>query len=446
MKLFYSQETKKAINNFGKSQLPYKVIKAYAEVKKACLLAIQEYQKRFNENIFCILIKVVDEIIAGLHSEQFPLPLKQGGAGTSINMNMNEVIAGLVNDYLNKEKINERIDPIEDVNLYQSTNDTFATVVTIIAYRELVDIEKAVIRLQEKLVECEKRFPNVLIIGRTELQDALPMTTAQLFSSWAGAVERDRWRLNKLKERIRHIALGGTAIGTCFFAPTQYIYLAEQHLRNITGLPLTRSQNLPDEISNLDKYSELANGIRIVAENLLKITGDFLLYTSSFINEIKHPHLQYASSIMPAKINPVILEFIQGIAVDVKYECLKISEYTQKGQLQLNAYLPFILNSLLISSENVQMAINVLIEKFLDKIELNKEKIEENLVKSNVILNSLIPVVGYNKLKELFYEVEKNKIDNVEKLKEILIERNILKKEEVDKYINPFYLTNSFKE
>jgi aspartate ammonia-lyase len=444
-KIYYGEETRKALGNFGASieeNHRREWIQAYAEVKLAALSAIQETEKHFEEAVFDAIIEAIEDIMAGKLDGQFQLPLRQGGAGTSIHMNMNEVIASYSEEIVfQKNKKRKVIDPLENINRYQSTNDTFPTVVTIVAYRRLLEIEEKVIQLQEVLVKKENEYNSVLITGRTEMRDALPIGLGQVFAGWAGAVERDRWRLHKLKERIRTVALGGTAIGTCFSAPQDYIFSAEKQLRKITGLPLSRSQNFVDEISNQDKFAELANGFSLCAQNLFKISGDLLLYTSSMLGEIKHPDLQYGSTIMPAKTNPVILEWVRGLSIDTKLECTKINEYSQQGQLQLNVCLPFILDSLLKASDSLGKALEGLVEKFFNKMEINEDRIQENLLHSNVLLNSLLPILGYHKIKKIYALLEEKKPSSMEEWKEIIIKNTDLNKNDLDLYLEPARLT-----
>jgi len=446
-KEYYSTQTKLAVANFGKDSLPPELIISYAQVKKACIMAIQEYEKRFNIEIYNCIIKAIDLIIEGKYNDQFVLPLEQGGAGTSLNFNFNEVIANLSKEiYLETFHNEAKIDPIDDINRFQSTNDTFPTAVTVLLLRKLMKLEMLVIDLQEILIKKESEYENIIITGRTEMQDALPITLGQVFASWAGSIERDRWRLNKLKERVRTIPLGGTAIGTCFFAPKEYVFFAEKHLRNITNLSISRSQNLTDEIANLDKLSELANGVSLVAENLFKITGDLLLYTSSFVGELIHPNLQYGSTIMAAKTNPVILEYVRGLSIDIQFECKKISCYTQNGQLQLNPYLPFVVKSFLHAFDSTEKAITSFINKFIKLLEINPKKIENNFLNSKALLNSLIPIFGYNKVKELQSVFEKEKPSSLDELKNIIIKETEADKTLIDSYFDPINLTSFFKK
>lgn len=446
-KIYYQQQTKNAIANFGSQEQPYDFIRAFAEVKKSCIKAIQTSNTQFEQNKYQSILTAIDLIISGEYNDQFRVPFKQGSAGTSLNMNFNEVIASLAEKiYYNNNQQTVKIDPIEDINLYQSTNDVFPTAVTIMTYRHLLAVEQVIINLQEELITRENLYTDILITGRTEMQTALPILLGQVFGSWAGAIQRDRWRLNKLKERIRSIPLGGTAIGTCFFAPQKYIFLVEQEIRNITNLPLYRSQNLPDEIANLDKFSELAAAYNIIGQNLFKISSDLILYTSSLVQEIKHPHLQYGSTIMAAKSNPVILEQIKGLAIDIQGDCNKIAQYCQNGQLQLNPFLPFITECFINIQKSLITAVNSLINNFLNKLEIQQKNIEKNLINSYAFLNSLLPVIGYNKVKNIYKKLENKNLETLEQLTDFLKNEEDLDDNLIDYHLNPANVTTFTKD
>ncbi|MCX7820316.1 MAG: lyase family protein [Brevinematales bacterium] len=443
MKKYYSIQTEKALNNFGQiSKIPEDLIIAYGEVKFAVLKAIQEEERRYKAEEWNALEVALKEVINGKLFDHFPLSLYQGGAGTSLNMNLNEVIASRANEVLGRD----RFDPIEDINKYQSTNDTFPTAATIYVYRKLLEVENLIIKLQEVLVNKENELGGILVVGRTEMQDALPINLGQIFGSWAGMIERDRWRIHKVKERVRTISVGGTAIGTGYPTPQRIVFASERFLREITKLPLSRSQNLPDEISNLDKYSELASILKIISENIFKITSDLLLYTSSFLNEIIHPNLQAGSTIMAAKTNPVILEFSKGCAISIIYECEKIAEYARNGQLQLNAFLPFVLESFNLIFNLTEAMLKNLMEKFFALMQINKEKIEENLVNSLVLLNALIGIIGYNKVKEIYNIMQEKRVKTISDIKMILKEKTNLKEKEIDFYLDPINITSFWRK
>jgi aspartate ammonia-lyase len=312
--------------------------------------------------------------------------------------------------------------------------------VTILAYEGLVATETLVIRLQEALVRREKSWATQVMVGRTELQDALPLTLGQVFAGWAGPFERDRWRLNKLRERIRTIPLGGTAVGTGFGAPALYIFAAEKHLRSLTGLPLARSQNLVDEISHLDKYSELAGGLRQVAENLVHLCQDLLYYTSSAVGELGHPRLQAASSQMPAKTNPVALEYSCGLAMSVQGEAFKISQYVQAGRLQLNPYLPFILESLLAMFSLLDKALGAVTERVLPGLLVHTGALEAHLASSPALLNALAPALGYDRMAQLAPLLAQAPPRSLADLKALLIKELGLDPEEAEKLADPLLL------
>lgn len=406
-RIYYGTETRKALANFGPGSTPRELIAAYAKVKRAAVTAVQEVEARLDPELFACLVDALGEIAEGNLDEQFPLPIRQGGAGTSFNMNLNEVAASRARELFGERFGKEApgLDPIEDVNRAQSTNDTFPAAVTVAAFELVVEIEGRVIGLQEALVAKELEYDGILVAGRTELQDALPIRLGQVFGAWAGCAERDRWRFHKVKERLRTTPLGGTAIGTCFAASPQYVYASERELRRVTGLPLSRSQNLPDEIAHQDKLAELADAIGLCAGNVKKICGDLLLYTSSLSGELAHPELQYGSTIMPAKANPVLLEFARGHAMAAEHEAAAARAFAFEGQLQLNPYLPFLADELLDAGRSLGHALDALSRKFLPLVEARVERIAERLVASDALLNLLAPVLGYRRVKELAAEL-----------------------------------------
>ncbi len=433
--IFWGKETDKALKNFGinsfqesgfyKTAMPGELIRAFGEVKLATTMAMQDYASVYPEDFFPVLTSVIEEIIDGKHNSQFPLDLRQGGAGTSLHMNINEVIAKISNDrYTGSWK---GVHPLDHLALYQSTNDTFPTALTIMVYRYLLLLEEEVIRLQEVLVEKEMKHQSIIMTGRTELQDALPITLGQIFAAWTGPVERDRWRLHKLKERLRNIPLGGTAIGTCYSAPRKFVFLAEKYLRTITGLPLCRSQNLTDEVANKDSLAETAMGFKIAAGNIKKLSNDLLLYTSSFLGELGHPDLQFGSTIMPLKSNPVLLEYIKGLAMDGEYEADKIHTYANEGQLQLNPFLPFMARSFQSLFESLTECYRTLSDKFFPAMEVNEDRIRTNLLNSPSLINTLRDKIEYSVLKELFSLANREQPKDMDEFKELL--RKILKKQ-----------------
>jgi len=438
----YGQQTALAVQNFGQGRVPAPLIRAYAEVKKACIMAIQKTEKRFSPARYASILQAIDEVISGRWNDEFVVPLQQGGAGTSLNMNVNEVIATRATEILRKTSPTEDpIHPLDEVNRYQSTNDTLPTAVTICLLRDLYALEDLVVKLQAALVEKEKTYALVLMMGRTELQDALPIMVGQVFGGWAGMIERDRWRFHKLKDRIRVIALGGTAVGTGFPAPQSYVYAAEQALREITGLPLARSQNLPDAIAHHDDWSELAGGYLLLAKNLQKMATDLLIYTSSFAQEMEHPELQYGSTIMAAKSNPVLLEWVKGLCLRVSHLSRLVEDYHAEGNLQLNAFVPFMAESLLEIGELLHKALSGML-RFLDLVRIKAETMTNHISHSRAVLNVLLPILGYSQTKELVSRLPS--VSDLEELKAWLRSEGIA--EEIVNLFEPTLLTRLIRK
>jgi aspartate ammonia-lyase len=363
-KILYGQETRKALENFGPGEMPPEFIRALAEAKLAVLHGQQQELSLLSEESYSAVEKALEQIIQGNHDRQFPLSPRQGGAGTSFHMNLLEVVSNLSKE-INPEV---QLDPWDDLNQGQSTNDLVPTAITIMALREVDRVERRVTELQECFTELENRYQGVLMVGRTQLQDALPITLGQLFGSYAGAIARDRWRLHKVRERFRTIALGGGALGTSHQIDQRVIFAAEKNLRELTKLPLSRSQNLMDEISNSDKYAELSGAYQRLSETMVKISSDLIFYASSPVQEIPHPELQFGSTLMPFKSNPVILEYVKGQALAVQGEAMKVSLYAQNAQLQLNPWLIFLAEPLLNQSRTLVQTLDCWINRYLDRI------------------------------------------------------------------------------
>ncbi len=424
------------------SGTPGDLIRAYAEVKLAALEGIQETESYFDEAVMNALRRAAGEVIKGDHDEAFPLPLAQGGAGTSLHMNINEVLSSLTADGLQGSKA---LDPIEDLARYQSTNDTFASAVIIVAFRLVERAEDFAVRLQEKLTQLELEFDKLLMIGRTEMQDALPMRAGSIFAAWAGALERDRWRLSKVAERVREVPLGGTALGTGFGAPRGYAHAAERHLRRITGLPLSRSQNMMDAVALKDALSEVAGAIRLAAFNISKMAADMLFYSSAAVGEFIHPNLQFGSSMMPLKTNPVLLERCRGLAISAMGEADKVDVYAREGNLQLNAYLPFLCRSLMTSAEESGIAGEDFF-RFLNEMKPDALRMERNLSRSPALLNALMPLVGYRALKSLGGAVDRAAPETLAALADIVARESGIHVRDITAALEPSNLTGPPKE
>jgi aspartate ammonia-lyase len=315
--------TARAMENFpipGHSVNP-RLLKAYAQVKKACALA--------NKELGFIPTDKADKIIeaCSLPPAPCPLPALQGGAGTSTNMLVNEVIGNIAKAH-----------PIEEVNLHQSTNDTYPTALKVAAIGGVRELSEAFASLQGTFQTLEKTWANLPILGKTELMDAVPLTLGAQFASFAEAFARDRWRTFKCEERLRTVNLGGTAIGTGLTAPRSYIFLVVEKLREVTGLGLSRAENMIEATANADCFVEVSGILNAAAVNLIKVSDD--LRRLAMLGEIKLPAVQAGSSIMPGKVNPVILESVIQIGIKVKANNNIVADCASRGSLQICEFMP----------------------------------------------------------------------------------------------------------
>jgi aspartate ammonia-lyase len=339
----------------------------------------------------------------------------QGGAGTSTNLNVCEVIANRAlvlaghhpGDY-------NFIDPLEHVNLHQSTNDTYPTALKVAAYKLLKSLESAVTLLQETCQAKERDLAEVLKVGRTELMDAVPMTLGRTFGSWADALSRDRWRIYKCTERIRVVNLGGTAIGTGMGAARDYIFKVTEELRSITGLPLARAENLLDATQNMDVFVEVSGILQAHASNLMKIAADLRLLASgpdTGFAEINLPPMQTGSSIMPGKVNPVMTEMLTQVAIEVISDVSAITLAAGSGQLELNAFLPLIADKLLSMLRNLIAANRLTAEKCIRGITANVDHCRLMAFRSVALTTVLLPIIGYHKATKIAAYMRDNKTD-----------------------------------
>ncbi len=354
----YGIHTLRAIENFPSTGTPVNraLIAAIAEVKEACAITNRDLGFLSKENANAI-IDAACAIADGQHADQFPLDALQGGAGTSTNMNVNEVIATLADVTWH------------DVNLHQSTNDVYPTALRIAAIRKFRTLAKSIALLQGALQEKEHDFASIEKIGRTELQNAVPMTLGAEFSAWAEAFARDRWRTFKCEERLRVVNLGGTAIGTSWQAPQAYVDNVVEALRDVTGLGVARADNLVGDTANADALVEVSGILKAHATTLLKLSSDLRLL--NLLEEIELPPLQAGSSIMPWKINPVLLESTSQIAMKVMANDFLIADAASRAHLQIHEFLPLIAHALL-ESLDLLIAIDERLAPHIANIHIGK--------------------------------------------------------------------------
>ena len=451
----YGIHSARAMENFpGNTRFPVEWYKAAGLTKLSCYNSCKKFQdaltekydqnspvRIINKNILDSLIESSKEVAEGMYFDHFIVPAIQGGAGTSINMNINEIITNIALLKTGKKPGDyDFIDPIEHANIYQSTNDVIPTSLTVAALILLQALENNINSLRQKVEEHEKNSREKLRPGYTQMQEAVPSSFGLLFSAYNEALSRDWWRVSKCFERIKVVNLGGGAIGTGISVPQFFIMDVVSELRKLTNLPVTHSENLPDATSNLDKWVEIHATLKAHAVNLEKISSDLRLLSSdiSGFKTISIPNKQVGSSVMPGKINPVISEFVISSAHKVYSNDVLVSSLSGQGTLELNAYLP-VIGYAVIESLNLLISCNIsLLKNLFTGLTVNESAGYEALVYSPSITTALIPHIGYNKATELAHLMKERKIDifkansilkavDETKLKSILQPGNLLK-------------------
>jgi len=377
------------------------LVRAYALVKKACCLANGELGLLLPQKAAAIT-QACDEIAEGRLSEQFPVDALQGGAGTSTNMNVNEVISNRAIEILGGSRGDySLVHPIEDVNLNQSTNDTYPTALKVSAIMGLRRLSQAIAGIQGALQEKEKQFAGIVTIGRTELQEAVPITLGAEFSGFAEAVSRDRWRTFKCEERLRVVNIGGTAVGTGISAPRSYIFLVIERLRDVTGLGLARGENLVDQTANADAFVEVSGILKAHAVNLAKICNDLRIL--GLLGEVRMPGLQAGSSIMPGKVNPVLLEAGIQAGMKVMANDSMIADACSRGSLQINEFLPLV-SLALHESLDILTRVDDQLAAHVRGIGADEARCLAFFERSPMIITALLPHIGYDRATALLQQ------------------------------------------
>lgn len=397
--------TQRALANFPSTgrRVPYVLIASIAVVKQAATATNAElgFLKR---DVADAIISACGKICEGgpEMERQFPLDALQGGAGTSTNMNINEVIANLALLKLGKAPGDyTAVHPLHHVNLHQSTNDVYPTALRIAAIAGVRRLADSFAKLQGAFQEKETAFQGVAKMGRTELQPAVPMTLGQEFSAFAEAIARDRWRTFKCEERLRLVNLGGTAIGTGLTAPRAFIFRVIEVLRALTGMGLSRNENVIDGTANADAFVEVSGILKASAANLSKIAADLRLL--HFLGEIALPPLQAGSSIMPGKINPVMTEAVMQVAMTARANDAVITECAAHGTLQINEFLPLLAWALLDTLEMLNSTARAL-TKHVAGIESNAVRCAAYLADSPTLVTAFLPKIGYERAELLAKE------------------------------------------
>ncbi len=434
----YGIHTLRALENFqlaGKS-VRRPLVHAYGAVKLACAQANHELG-RWDDTTFAAIEQACREMMDGALDEHVVVDALQGGAGTSTNMNVNEVLANRSLEILGLAPgDSSTLDPLDDINLHQSTNDTYPTALRVAAIGLLSELEHQVVVLVEAFQAKEKEFANVVKLGRTEMQDAVLTTLGQEMGAYAEAFARDRWRISKCHERLRVVNLGGTAIGTGLGAPREYIFHVIEHLRSITHMNLARAENLVEATQNVDVYVEVSGILKAQAVSLLKVATDLRLLSSGphgGLGEIHLPAVQSGSSIMPGKVNPVICEAVSQVAMKVMANDQAIAHACSAGTLELNAFLPLVAECLLENIEFLSAACHTLATRCVTGIEADQARCRSHVESATAVLTALVEHLGYERTTEIAEAATTEK----RAIREMVLDRGLMSAEEFDELTSP---------
>jgi aspartate ammonia-lyase len=404
-------QTQRALGNFGspgnRATANLRLMHAIVMVKKAAALTHEKLHPDRAE-VYGAIAAACDQALSGDHDCQFVVPALQGGAGTSANMNANEVLANLALGILGLPRGDYRgVHPLDDVNRGQSTNDVYPTALRIAAVGLLRELADEAASLQEALQLRENELSDIRKLGRTELMDAVPVTLGEEFGAWAQAISRDRWRLYKIEERLRQVNIGGAAVGLSPLSERRYRFGVLERLREITGIGLAASEYPMDVTQNNDVFVEVSGLLKAMAANLSKICGDIRLMASGpngGLGEIRLKPMQLGSTAMPGKVNPVIPEFVSVIAMKVMANDLSVTMAASRGEFELNAFLPLIAESLLESLELSRDAAKALREKCVETLSPDPGRCLAHLDASLAFAASYAPKLGYDRVASILRE------------------------------------------
>lgn len=439
---YYGIQTMRAVENFPITGNPphRELIRALAIVKKAAARANARVGV-LNQELADAIIEAADEVEQGKLMDQFVVDAIQGGAGTSINMNANEVIANRAIEILGGKKGDyTKLSPNTHVNMAQSTNDALPTAVHIAVLRLADGLCNALRTLHETLLEKAREMDDVIKMGRTHLQDAIPIRLGQEFGAYARVIGRD---LDRVRESVNHmyeINMGATAVGTGLNALPEYTEYVTQYLAEETGFPLKQAEDFVDATQNTDRYTEVSASLKILAINLSKIANDLRLLSSgplTGLNEINLPARQPGSSIMPGKVNPVIAEVVNQISFQVIGNDHTISLASEAGQLELNVMGPVLVYNLLQSLTVLHNGIRVFTHYAIEGITANVERCREMVERSVGIITAINPHVGY----ETASQIAKQALSTGKSVREICLEHGYLTEEELDTILDPKEMT-----
>lgn len=439
---YYGIQTLRAAENFcitGLNMHP-EIISSIVQIKKAAAITNFEVG-RLDKKRADAIVQACDEILTGQYQDQFIVDPIQGGAGTSLNMNANEVIANRAIELLGGKKGDySLVNPNDHVNYGQSTNDVFPSCGRITALKLLNRAMAELERLYRTLNEKAKEFDDVIKMGRTQLQDAVPIRLGQEFCAYSRAIRRDITRFEHAKDEMSSLNLGGTAIGTGLNADVLYLQRVVKNIALISGLHLVQAYDLIDATQNLDGYVFVSGAVKTCAVNLSKMSNDLRLMSSgprTGLGEINLPPKQHGSSIMPGKVNPVIPEVVNQVAFNIIGNDTAITLAAEAGQLELNAFEPIIFYNLFQSVETLTFAVKTLVDNCIGGITANKEHCLKQVENSVGIITAVSPHIGYDKASE----VAKEAIRSGASVKDLILQERLLTETELDQVLDPYAMT-----
>lgn len=444
---YYGVQSMRAATNFQITHRPLHpvLIDSIVMVKKAAAIT-NEKSGKLDQQIAQAIIQACDEILDGNLRDQFIVDAIQGGAGTSANMNANEVIANRAIEILGGTKGDYSIvHPNDHVNMSQSTNDVIPTAGKITVLKLLPQTIKELEKLEKAMKEKEAEFDDILKMGRTQLQDAVPMRLGQSFGAFAHVLKRDIKRLKNVMDEMKVLNIGATAIGTAINVDPYYLANISYELSKVAGISLKQADDLIDATQNLDGFVSVSGVLKTCAVDISKISNDLRLMSSgprTGLSEINLPARQNGSSIMPGKINPVIPEVVSQVAYLIIGHDYTITMAAEAEQLELNAFEPVLFHHLFESIDTLKEAAATLTKHCITGITANKGQCEEYIEKSVGISTALCPYIGYAKSAEIAKKSLKTGIS----VKELVLEEGLLKEEELKEILKPEKMTQPMRE
>lgn len=444
-KFYYGVQTFRAVDNFhmtGRTFGDYPFfVKAFAQIKKAAALANKEVGV-LDANKADAIAKAADRIIAGEFSDQFVVDMIQGGAGTSTNMNANEVITNVALESMGHKKGEYKyLHPNDHTNLGQSTNDTYPSSIKVAAYAKLTDLLNAMKHLQDELDKKAKDYKDMIKMGRTELEDAVPTTLGNTFNAFSTYIKSSIEQITKAREYMSYLNMGATAIGTGINCHPDYKKVVHKKLTEIVGNEFKPADDFIAATQDTADFVQVSGALKTAAVRLSKIANDLRLMNSGprcGLGEIELPKMQPGSSIMPGKVNPVICEVVGEACYEVIGNDVTIMLCSERGEFELNAFEPGIAYGLFNSITILENAMNTLADKAIKHLEAKPEACLKSVLGSVGIVTAFNPVIGY----ENSASIAKEALKTGKSVGDIAIERGLLTKEEVDKLLDPKSMLN----